>query len=949
MQLKTLTPEQQKKFVGDSKLNPLMPTDRFVPLGESVKKDAWPPMPPQSYPSLDQGVEFQGMQIPNPRPVRDKNENLNIAMGLEPELPAQLEAREDQFYNLGQSDISDKEWNKTDYTLERPKDYKQVIAEQRGLAEEDVQIRQHPELDIVTYRTRGEDRKWGQEKRLEKGGLREGYQANKAALTGLGAEAIAGVGGTLFAGPLGGVAGAAAASAGQRAVRLLIGRGMGLNKDVNIAKESGIEALFSLGGSVAGEAIMWGVRRAISSSTIKVLMADMGPDAIADMKKTVAVFLQKSGQSEADAALNVDQVFRQSDLPSSTKQRISATTSQVRPFSKKLKSQGDELEREILDLSEGAELVAMDESIETALAAPKITSKILSVAKQEADDRILQVESQAASDTAKFETVLDEITQSPEIGESFDLMRNQIASARESVLTGISKKYQDFWSSIPSAKIDPTPLNNFAVKWKKRLEQDIFPFLAQEDKSIIENALNFGKKTKTIPAVPEGQILDQYGNVIQKAAPEQSIEVSVPANFEQISRAISVIKEELRREGIDRRGAKGLLIKLKKTLTGMRDDALEGVDDVAMDELKALDNTLSSTMRNLEQSNINNIVKSLDKGLSVSGVEANIGRLLGGKGIPSKRFMELATNPNSDIFVKLPAIKDTIKAFYKDSIEGKTGKGLETVHTNFMKKYGRGMQNILTDEEFKAFSSGADATVKKLAEISSKRRSALLKLEDIGVEGRVDNIVDWTLSGKNPIERTKTIMKIIGGDQELKAQYKGLRGRRLLNDISEMTDSGPEFSVKKMDVILKSTAQLGELGELFGHSYVRGLKKIQKIARLSQEGTGGNLNPEILRLIQEQGPQSATMAIWRAFVARPLSRAGLLTTGAFKLLGAQGKKSLGNLIANPEKFLTALELYSSNAPINQWAPVLGAIGLGGLIDETEGPQSATMAMLRDKL
>ena len=83
----------------------------------------------------------------------------------------------------------------------------------------------------------------------------------------------------------------------------------------------------------------------------------------------------------------------------------------------------------------------------------------------------------------------------------------------------------------------------------------------------------------------------------------------------------------------------------------MRDDALEGVDDVAMDELKALDNTLSSTMRNLEQSNINNIVKSLDKGLSVSGVEANIGRLLGGKGIPSKRFMELATNPNSDIFV----------------------------------------------------------------------------------------------------------------------------------------------------------------------------------------------------------------------------------------------------------------------------------------------------------
>ena len=913
---------QQSKFGGvpvkESKFGGILAVD-VDPAQPALGPNAWPEMPP----------------LPNLRPLRDKNENRNLMMGIEPESAEQLIGRENQFYNLGQSDISDKVWNMADYTLERTKDYKQIIAKQRGLAEEDIQLRQHPELDITTYRIRGEGGKWGQEKRLEKGGIREGYQANKAALKGFGAEAVAGVGGTLFAGPIGGVAGVTAAAAAQRAVRLLIGRGMGFNKDVNIAKEAGIEALFALGGSAAGEAIMWAIRRRLASPTIKILMADMGPDAIADMKKTVAVFLQKSGQSDAEVALNVDQVFRQSDLPTSTKQRLSATTSRVRPFSEKLKGQGDELEREIFDLSEGAESVAMGESLETALAAPKITSQILSVAKTEADDRIIQVERQAASDTAKFETALDEITQSPELGDSFDLMRSQIASAREGVLKGISKNYKDFWAAIPNAKIDPKPLNQFAAKYAKRLEQDIFPFLAQEDRAIIENALSFGKKTKVIPAVPEGQVLDRYGNVVQKAVPEQSIEVSVPANFEQVSRAISVIKEELRREGIDRRGAKGLLIKLKNTLTGMRDDALEGVDDVAMGELKALDNTLSNTMRNLEQSNINNLVKSLDKGLSVSGVEANIGRLLGGKGIPSKRFMELANNPNSDIFGKLPAIKDTIKGFYRDSIKGKTGKGLETAHTNFMNKYGRGMKNILTTEEFKAFSSGAGATVKKLAEISSKRMTALLKLESVGVEGGVDNIVDWTLSGKNPIEKTKTIMKIIGGDKELQAQYKGLRGRRLLNDITEMTDSGPEFSVKKMDGILKSDNQLGELGELFGHSYVRGLKKIQKIARLSQEGTGGNLNPEILRLIQEQGPQSATMAIWRAFVARPLSRAGLLTTGAFKFLDARGTKALGNLIADPERFLKAIELYSSNAPINQWAPVLGAVGLGGLIDETE--------------
>ncbi|MDB4725960.1 hypothetical protein OAF54_00895 [bacterium] len=901
--------DKKPKFVGGK-----------LPQGFTVDKkvgDAWPELPDASI----------------PRPARSPNEAVDIAMGMPPELPSHLEERKSKFFNIGQSDLSDDVWNKADYTLERPEDYKQVIANSYGLDEKNVQTRMHPELGVVTYRIKGNDGKWGQERRLEKGGISEGFEANKAALAGLAGEVAGGIGGTFAAGPLGGVAGATAMAATQRAVRLLIGRGMGFNKDVNIGKEAGMEALLALGGGVAGEAIMWGVRRAMASPTIKVLMNDMGADAVADMKKTIGEFLQKSGQSKEEAVLNVDQVFRQSDLPKSTKMRVSATTSQVRPESPQLQAQGDELEREISKLSEGAELIAMDESLDTALEAPKITSKILDVAQKEANDRKLQVEMQAASDTARFETALDEITQSPALGDSFDAMRNQIAEAREVVLKGISKKYKDFWASVPNAKIDPKPLNDFAVKWKDRLNKDIFPFLAQEDKSIIENALNFGKKTRVIPAVPEGKVLDQYGNAIQKAVPEQSVDVSVPANFEQISRAISVIKEELRREGIDRRGAKGLLIKLKNTLVGMRDDALDGIDGVARDELKALDDTLSSTMRNLEQSNVNSIVKSLDKGLSVSGVEAGIGRLLGGKGIPSKRFMELASNPNSDLFGKIPEIKTTIKSFYRDVIEGKTGKSLETAHNNFIKKYGNGMRNILTPEEFRAFSSGAGATVKKLAEIDAKRSNALLKLKDAGFEGSFDNIVDWTLTGKNPIEKTETIMKIIGGDKDLMAQYKGLRGRRLINDISVMTESGAEFSVKKMDALLKSDRQLGELGKLFGYSYVRGLKTIQKIARLSQEGTGGNLNPEILRLIQEQGPQSATMSIWRAFVARPLSRAGLMTTGAMKILDTRGKKALGDLLANPDKFLKALELYSSNAPINKWTPVLGAIGLDELIEQ----------------
>ena len=115
---------QQSKFGGvpvkESKFGGILAVD-VDPAQPALGPNAWPEMPP----------------LPNLRPLRDKNENRNLMMGIEPESAEQLIGRENQFYNLGQSDISDKVWNMADYTLERTKDYKQIIAKQRGLAEEE--------------------------------------------------------------------------------------------------------------------------------------------------------------------------------------------------------------------------------------------------------------------------------------------------------------------------------------------------------------------------------------------------------------------------------------------------------------------------------------------------------------------------------------------------------------------------------------------------------------------------------------------------------------------------------------------------------------------------------------------------------------------------------------------------------------------------------------------
>ena len=79
-------------------------------------------------------------------------------------------------------------------------------------------------------------------------------------------------------------------------------------------------------------------------------------------------------------------------------------------------------------------------------------------------------------------------------------------------------------------------------------------------------------------------------------------------------------------------------------------------------------------------------------------------------------------------------------------------------------------------------------------------------------------------------------------------------------------------------------------------------------------------------LLKESPPATAPVLFWRSTVARPLSRMGLLTTGALKIDRGAARKATAKLLRDPKAMQNAMNLYRKNAPLQKWKSLLTDIG-----------------------
>ncbi len=244
-------------------------------------------------------------------------------------------------------------------------------------------------------------------------------------------------------------------------------------------------------------------------------------------------------------------------------------------------------------------------------------------------------------------------------------------------------------------------------------------------------------------------------------------------------------------------------------------------------------------------------------------------------------------------------------------------------HKSFMNQYGASLKEIFTPKELRKFGSLEKATEQiRLAATQGKiledkiNRSFEMKLTGFDAELILDKV-----SGSP--SRTKALMRLLKNEPEKLADYRALRSRKLLNQLESTDDMGNAYiDFTKIDKVLKN--DLGELKMLYGDQFVTDMKMLKDITKMRL--TPKRMQTQMTELLKEEPVATAPIIFWRSSVARPLSRAGLLTTGALKLTRGSARKATALLLKNPKKMQEAMRLYRNDAPLKRWVGLMEDIG-----------------------
>lgn len=526
----------------------------------------------------------------------------------------------------------------------------------------------------------------------------------------------------------------------------------------------------------------------------------------------------------------------------------------------------------------------------------------------EAEERIgqesLEQQAEAMTRQAELTNVLPTLT-------SAEAMRTGLSKARDKTFKALGKKYDELWAQVPEdTVIDMAPLREMGEKWSGRLDEDIFQSLTPEDKQIVADALRAGLEERPALALGKKGILEPT-----------TIIMDVGAKLPQVSRALSVLKSELRYMDKAPMKAKARdkkpLIAFVNELQAARESVLSQLDKAVLEgidvptgvsltpfvgkslraQISDLDAAYALAKQRIDESLINRMITKAPSGGWRIADDKVFDAFLRNPS-ETRNFVGLVNDPGYDGFVTTQALKDGIVGKYRDRVLDGTMS-----HKSFMSQYGASMNEIMSPKEMRRFSSLEKA--QESIAIATNREKALLSELNKTFETRLgtydaEEIFDKVAKSPSNIRRFKAMAP------KKWDEFKTLYSRDLLNRITVFDDVGEEtLSANLMrDVIRKDQ---GALRTVYGDQYVQDFKLLTDISQL--RSMPKNTRSQLSSLIKEQPELTAPMAAWRSLVARPLSRAGLLTTSAIKMSRREARRSLRDLLTNPDKLNEAMQLY----------------------------------------
>lgn len=407
----------------------------------------------------------------------------------------------------------------------------------------------------------------------------------------------------------------------------------------------------------------------------------------------------------------------------------------------------------------------------------------------------------------------------------------------------------------------------------------------------------------------------------------QALEVEDLTDLASVSRAISQLKGEMRalQAGKSTKARQKTLISdFINELEDARGRALRELDPDLQKELATIDRAYRDANERIYGSLLGDMVAKNPQGGYIIK-DDNLFKKLASQPSELRQLNGLINSPEYAGFGGTTLVKDGFMKLYRDLVVDGT-----RTHKSFMNTYKDSMKEVFAPQEMKKFDNFASA--QKNIDFIEKNRAAQLKRLNKSFDAKMqsydpETILDKT---KNSLTKVRRVKELLTPDQF--DDYKKLYARDFLNSVMDDGTFGPEFSIKKLtDRISKDK---GELRAVFGEDYV---KHMQWVADLMQVRKMPKTEKGVLSELMKENPNAGpALMFWRGTVARPLSRAGLLTTSALKIMRSGSREALGKILENPNNLRLAYELYQKNANLRKWNSFLRAIGYNELADKLLG-------------
>ena len=501
-----------------------------------------------------------------------------------------------------------------------------------------------------------------------------------------------------------------------------------------------------------------------------------------------------------------------------------------------------------------------------------------------------------------FDAADDFLSGATPMGQSGVAVRNSIETVRDKVNDVLDAKYASIEKDIQGNPVfDTTPLIKFANQNSKKIERDILPSLAVEDRVIIEDLLGLGLKA-------------------EKSAGRK-------VNYEQLKRAITNVNGQISKaQQSAQSGAStpqlGFLKQLKSQLKGMREQLVDPDTSWGKNIIERNPNILDDLAQiekryaNFNDNFTRDIAGKIIRKLKGSGSRYEVGD----EGVVKQAIMN--DNPTGRRTLRailntpeglegLEAIRSGIKGLYRKKMQTATGDTkllTEAQHDSFMDQYGDAMKEWLDPKDFKRFENAASASKYAQEQVKGleKSRKALTQFA-WGSEELLDqpeklfdttfksNEITYSKNLKTAIDKLESSMK-----DDFIDMYKGMIYKDFVKTTSEITKKAGDKVSLDLDPrkVVKYLDEHGDqMAVWYGDDFAKGLN-----------GWGDHLRALLPKgksavSIADNAKLKAGLDIVRAYVGI-FTRPGRMITAALRL-GKSGKeKAVIDGLLNPKKLRT---------------------------------------------